>query len=399
GSTVEILSVQLFYILIITLILAFIISLYLSNRITTPLSRITESARRLSRGEYGVVFEGAHYSEIIELADTLTYTSMELAKTDTMQKDVIANVSHDLRTPLTMVISYAEMIRDLSGNDPEKRTEHLQVIIDEAQRLNSLVSDLLEVSRMQSGDINIEKTEFSLKDAIGTMLQSYAGFVEQEGYKLIFISRGEGVVVADEARIKQVIANLVSNAFKYCGLDRTVEVRMLDKDDCVRCEVSDHGIGIPKRDLRHIWERYYKASTNYQRSTSSGLGLSIVKEILLIHGANFGVESALRKGSTFWFEIKKTDLPPITEALPEPEPAETEIISANESIDVAAAVPSIMPDKTLDEDDDVTIAGKRISHSITAIGEDDSDMIVIEDNASRKKAVGIIADGREDAEN
>jgi signal transduction histidine kinase len=396
---VEILSVQLFYILIITLILAFIISLYLSNRITTPLSRITESARRLSRGEYGVVFEGAHYSEIIELADTLTYTSMELAKTDTMQKDVIANVSHDLRTPLTMVISYAEMIRDLSGNDPEKRTEHLQVIIDEAQRLNSLVSDLLEVSRMQSGDINIEKTEFSLKDAIGTMLQSYAGFVEQEGYKLIFISRGEGVVVADEARIKQVIANLVSNAFKYCGLDRTVEVRMLDKDDCVRCEVSDHGIGIPKRDLRHIWERYYKASTNYQRSTSSGLGLSIVKEILLIHGANFGVESALRKGSTFWFEIKKTDLPPITEALPEPEPAETEIISANESIDVAAAVPSIMPDKTLDEDDDVTIAGKRISHSITAIGEDDSDMIVIEDNASRKKAVGIIADGREDAEN
>jgi hypothetical protein len=224
--------------------------------------------------------------------------------------------------------------------------------------------------------------------------------VEQEGYKLIFISRGEGVVVADEARIKQVIANLVSNAFKYCGLDRTVEVRMLDKGDCVRCEISDHGIGIPKRDLRHIWERYYKASTNYQRSTSSGLGLSIVKEILLIHGANFGVESALRKGSTFWFEIKKTDPPVIVEALPEPEAEETIIPAPNKNADLPAALSSAMLDKAPADDDDVTIAGKRISHSITAIEEgDDSDMIVIEDNASRKKAVGIVADGKDAGEN
>jgi signal transduction histidine kinase len=306
-STIEIFSNQLIYITIISMIIAFLLSFYLSRKITHPLSKITESAAKLGEGEYGIVFEGGPYSEIVRLADTLSYTSLELAKSDNMQKDLIAKVSHDLRTPLTMVISYAEMIRDLSGGDPKKRTEHLQVIIDEADRLNKLVSDLLEISRMQSGKQDLKLSEFSLKGTIENLLQSYTGFVEQEGYKLIFISHGDGIILADEDRLKQVIANLVSNAFKYSGRNKTVEVKMFDEGSHVRCEVSDHGIGIPKRDLKHIWERYYKASSNYQRSDSTGLGLSIVKEILLLHGAVFGVESALKKGSTFWFEIKKSE--------------------------------------------------------------------------------------------
>jgi signal transduction histidine kinase len=203
-----------------------------------------------------------------------------------------------------MITSYAEMILDLSGEDPKKRNAHLQVIIDEAGRLNQLVTDLLEISRMQSGAQEIKMTDFSLKELIENALQAYTGFVEKEGFKLVFISSGQGTIRADEARIKQVIDNLVSNAFKYSGRDHTVEVRMFDEGDHVRCEVSDHGVGIPKKDLKRIWERYYRASTNYKRTDSTGLGLSIVKQILLLHDANFGVESALKKGSTFWFEIK-----------------------------------------------------------------------------------------------
>jgi signal transduction histidine kinase len=286
-------------------VLAFGLAFFLSRRITGPLSKITDDAARLGEGEYGFKFEGGHYTEINRLADTLTVASQELEKTDSMQKDVIANVSHDLRTPLTMITSYSEMIRDLSGDDPVRRNEHLQVIIDEAARLNTLVTDLLEISRMQSGAMKIELREFSLKEAIESLLASYTGYIEQDGYKLVFISRGEGMVIADEERIKQVISNLISNAFKYGGRDKSIEVKMVEEDTYVRCEVSDHGIGIPKKDLRHIWERYYKASTNYQRAESTGLGLSIVKEILLLHGANFGVDSVLRKGSTFWFELKK----------------------------------------------------------------------------------------------
>jgi signal transduction histidine kinase len=304
-STIDILQSQLIYVTIIAIIMAFLLSFIISRRISKPIDDITKSAEKLGEGEYGIVFDGGYYSEITKLADTLTYTSLELAKSDNLQKDVIANVSHDLRTPLTMITSYAEMIHDLSGSDPKKRNAHLQVIIDEAERLNKLVTDFLEISRMQSGVQEITLTLFSLKELIENTLQSYTGFVEKEGFKLVFISSGKGMIRADEGRIKQVVDNLVTNAFKYNGRDRTVEVKMFDEEGYVRCEVSDHGIGIPKKDLKYIWERYYRASTNYKRTNSTGLGLSIVKQILLLHGANFGVESALKKGSTFWFEIKK----------------------------------------------------------------------------------------------
>jgi signal transduction histidine kinase len=319
-STIDILQSQLIYVTIIAMLMAFLISFFISRRISEPIVNITKSAEKLGEGEYGVVFDGGHYSEITKLADTLTYTSLELAKSDNLQKDVIANVSHDLRTPLTMITSYAEMIHDLSGGDPEKRNAHLQVIIDEAGRLNKLVTDFLEISRMQSGVQEISLTTFSLKELIENALQAYTGFVEKEGFKLVFISSGNGIIRADEERIKQVIDNLVSNAFKYSGRDRTIEVKMFDEPGYVRCEVSDHGIGIPKKDLKYIWERYYRASSNYKRTNSTGLGLSIVKQILLLHGANFGVESALKKGSTFWFEIKK----PTDEELAEYESAETD---------------------------------------------------------------------------
>ena len=304
-GTINILANQLIYITIISIIVALLIAFFLSGRIVHPIERMTETAEELAEGRYGTLFDGGNYSEFSRLADTLTYTSLELAKAENMQKDLIANVSHDLRTPLTMVTSYAEMIKDLSGDDPEKRNEHLRVIIDEAERLNQMVIELLEFSKMQSGKEGMNYTDFSLKSTIENILQSYTGFAEKEGFKLIFISEGEGLIRADETRIQQVITNLVSNSFKYSGYDKTVEVKMLDEGDYVRCEISDHGIGIPKKDLKHIWERYYKASSNRRRTDNTGLGLSIVKEILILHNAKFGVQSALKKGSTFWFEIKK----------------------------------------------------------------------------------------------
>lgn len=130
-STVSILRVQLIYITIIATLLALALALYLARRISRPIKNITHSAAEMGKGHYGIKFQGGHYSEITDLANTLTNASRELEKTDMYQKDLIANVSHDLRTPLTMIKSYAEMIRDLSGNNPKKRDAHLAVIIDE----------------------------------------------------------------------------------------------------------------------------------------------------------------------------------------------------------------------------------------------------------------------------
>lgn len=303
-STVSIMRAQLIYITAIATGLALALALYLASRISKPIKDITHSAAEMGKGHYGIQFNGGHYTEIIDLADTLTHASRELEKTDMYQKDLIANVSHDLRTPLTMIKSYAEMIRDLSGNNPSKREAHLSVIIEETDRLNALVTDMLNMSRMQNRTIQLERSDFDIRETIDALLPSYDLLCEQEGYTIKFNSFGPQMVNGDEARIKQVLSNLINNAVKYCGEDKEIIISLKKSGRKVRCEVTDHGKGIAPDEISHVWERYYKSSTHHVRPTEgSGLGLSIVKEILTLHKANYGVNSKLGKGSTFWFEM------------------------------------------------------------------------------------------------
>ncbi len=304
SSTVEILTNQLIYVTFISLLVACLISFYLSIRITRPIRTITRSAEKLADGEYGIVFKGGHYTEINNLADTLTRASIELEKSDMLQKDLIANVSHDLRTPLTMIKSYAEMIRDLSGDNPQKREQHLQVIVDEADRLNLLVGDLLSISRMQSGKIVLEKSDFSITDAVESILNTYKIMEDEQGYHFNLSCPSNFIVNGDEEKIKQVISNLLTNAIKFAGEDKTVNISLKRRGKFIVCKVEDHGIGIAPEDLGHVWERYYRSSSNMVReSEGTGLGLSIVKEILTMHKVDFGVDSAQGKGTTFWFEL------------------------------------------------------------------------------------------------
>jgi signal transduction histidine kinase len=304
SSTIKILTNQLIYVSIIALTLACILSFYLSTRITTPIRSISKSAEMLTEGQYGVTFKGGHYTEIDNLADTLTDASIELEKSDMLQKDLIANVSHDLRTPLTMIKSYAEMIRDISGNNPEKRDEHLQVIIDEADRLNALVGDLLTVSRMQSGKMTLQRSDFNLTETAESIINTYKIMEYEEGYTFNFTAPADFIVNGDQDKIKQVISNLFTNAIKFCGDDKTVNISLKRKGKNVVCRVEDHGIGIEPDELSHVWERYYRASSNMVREAEgSGLGLSIAKEILTLHKSNFGVESTVGEGTTFWFDL------------------------------------------------------------------------------------------------
>jgi len=279
----------------------------MSSRISKPIKDITQSAAEMGRGNYGVQFKGGKYSEIRELAETLTDASRELEKSDMYQKDLMANVSHDLKTPLTMIRYYAEMIRDLSGDIPEKREQHLSVIIDEADRLNRLVDDMLTISRMQQKSIVLERADFDIVETARSLLDSYDILAEQEGYEFIFDGEDEPVFVnGDKAKIKQVFSNLINNAVKYCGEDKVIIVSVKRDGKKVRCEVTDHGEGIAPDEINHVWERYYKSSTHHVRPTSgSGLGLSIVREILTLHKAEYGVDSELGEGSTFWFELEQ----------------------------------------------------------------------------------------------
>lgn len=303
-STIAILRNQLVYITVIAIILAFLIALFLSTRISRPIKNITNSAAQMGKGNYGIQFQGGKYTEIKDLAETLTDASRELEKTDMYQKDLIANVSHDLRTPLTMIKSYAEMIRDLSGDNPAKREAHLAVIIDETDRLNALVTDMLNMSRMQNRSITLEKDVFDLSATVRGLMPSYDIYSESEDYNIKLVCPGSFYVNADEAKIKQVLSNLINNAIKYCGEDKVIIVKMRKVAKRVRVEVIDHGKGIAPDEISHVWERYYKSSTHHVRTTEgSGLGLSIVKEILSMHRAEYGVNSKVGKGSVFWFEL------------------------------------------------------------------------------------------------
>ena len=301
-STISIMRRQLFYISIISLFIAVLLAYLSSNRLSFPIESLTKSAIELSRGNYNVKFDGAGFTETNELAKALNQASYEMQKTDSYQRDLIANVSHDLKTPLTMIRSYAEMIDDISGDNPEKRKEHLHVIISETDRLNQLVTDMLSVSRLQSNSVELNKTNFDIVKATEEVLETFEVLNEQANYNIIPVLCRPTFVYGDEAKIKQVMTNLISNAVKYCGEDKFIKVEVKRQGRKVRFDVVDHGTGIAADEIAHVWDRYYRTSANQGRGIEgTGLGLSIVKGILTLHNAAYGVDSTEGEGSDFWF--------------------------------------------------------------------------------------------------
>lgn len=305
-STIAVLKNQLIYISVIIVLIAFFISLFISRKFSKPIKRITGAAKELAKGNYDVMFVKGNYSEIDQLASALNYATRELSKTDDLRKELIANVSHDLRTPLTLIRAYAEMLRDISGESPEKRKAHTNIIIEESDRLANLVNDMLNLSKIQSGTDQMKLICFNISQTVKNIIKRFDILVEREGYRFESSCDENLTLVADETRIEQVIYNLISNAVNYTGDDKRIIIKLSGSEKKIHFEVADTGKGIPKEKLETIWERYYKAKETHKRAViGTGLGLSIVKGILQEHHADFGVNSTPGKGSTFWFELKR----------------------------------------------------------------------------------------------
>ncbi len=304
GSTVSIIKRQLMIITAFLIVIAFIISLFLSRIIARPITRITKSAEKLAKGDFNTKFDGRGYLESKMLADTLTYAEEELSRVDTMQRDLIANVSHDLRTPLTMLKAYAEMIRDLSGDNPVKRNEHLEIIINETDRLALLVNDILDLSKLESGRQKLNPTEFGISGKLSEIIDRFKGISEKQGYTIHFTPDEDVKVCCDVVKIEQVIYNLINNAINYTGKDKQVFVRQINKPEGVLIEVEDTGDGIEEEKIKLIFDKYYRSENHKREVVGTGLGLSIVKAVLKLHNYDYGVKSTLGKGSTFWFIIK-----------------------------------------------------------------------------------------------
>ena len=298
---------QLIIMTIIIIILSFILAYYISNKISNPMKKITEDAKSLSKGGYIDLTNESKILELEELKDSLNYAKNELRKTEEYRKDLMANVSHDLKTPLTMIKAYAEMSTDLHANNKKKQKEDINIIISEVDRLTLLVNDILTLSKIQSNIETLNKEEFDLIELTKEIIKNYSLLEETENYKFIFKHNKDIILInADKQKINQVLYNLINNAINYTGEDNTIKININENKETIKIEIIDTGKGIKKEDIPFIWDKYYKNKKEHKRNKiGTGLGLSIVKNILTIHNYEFGVNSKKDKGSNFYFIIKK----------------------------------------------------------------------------------------------
>lgn len=301
NATTETLASQMRYIALFMIVAVAILTLLMYRHIAKPIIGITSNAKQLPQGKYTIDPKTNRYKEAADLNNTLVQAANDIQKADKAKRDLISNVSHDLRTPLTMIGGYGEMMIDL----PEEKTdENIQVIVDETKRLNTLVNDLLDMSRLQDGRIVLHKEVFDISALLKTQLQKYDVYRMQEGYTIESELLDTIYVNADKKRIEQVINNFLNNAVNYGGEAKHIIVREIKKENTVRIEVQDFGEGIDPEDLDNIWDRYYKVDKEHVRvSNGSGIGLNIVKQLLELHGVPYGVKSSKGKGSTFYFEM------------------------------------------------------------------------------------------------
>lgn len=306
-DTVDILEKQLVIITAILLLVAAAISFRLSRIFAGPVIAIGKTAESYASGNYAARVEGDYkgIDEIARLAGQMNDMGEKLAENEKLQKELIANVSHELRTPLTLIRGYAETLRDVTGGIPEKREKQLNIIIEESERLGVIVDDILNLSQLQAGAAVLNKEAFSLGEMLDDIRRRYELQEEKRTFHIRGVEEISEKLVGDRRRLEQVFYNLINNAFRHTDKEGLVEVSAVKKKGHVRIEVRDTGSGIAPEDLGHVFERYYKGRREEgTKASGTGLGLAIVKSILEMHGIPYGVESALGKGTMFWFEVR-----------------------------------------------------------------------------------------------
>ncbi|MGM9879540.1 MAG: sensor histidine kinase [Bacilli bacterium] len=304
-KSINLLKGQFLYVALTVLLLSFIISYYFSRRIADPILKINQSAKKLADKNSEVKFTcETEVFELKELSETLNNTAKELNKTEELRREFLANVSHDLKTPLTMIEAYAASARDLNYNNKKKRERDLNIIIDEAERLNMLVNDILLLSKMESKTTKLNLEDINIKKEIETILERFAIY-KNDGYIFEFNETEDYIITADKKGIERVIYNLVNNAINYTGKDKKVKITFEKNKDILTINVIDTGKGIEEEDKKLVWNKYFRINKRHRRtSVGTGLGLSIVKEILEEHKFEYGINSKLNKGSCFYFKCK-----------------------------------------------------------------------------------------------
>lgn len=291
---------------ILLILLSGILAFFMSRNITKPLNKLTEAAVEIEQGNLEARVSIKSRDETGALGMTFNKMAERLQKTERFRKEIIENVSHELRTPLSIIKGYAELIRDVTGDNKSKRESQLEVISQEADRLGVIVDDILDYSQIQSGLVELNVTSFDISEMIRDVIMKYSLVLDESSMKINYYGPESVTVKGDKVRVEQILQNLVKNAINYSPEGKDIDIRVTDSGEKAFIEVGDHGAGIPEEELEFIWDRYYRTKgIKKKKIYGSGLGLSIVKSILDAHGATCSVFSKEGEGTTFRFSLDK----------------------------------------------------------------------------------------------
>lgn len=311
---------------VITIVLGGLAVFLFAGRFTKPILELNEIAQRMSKLDFTKKYHVKSDDEVGQLGKSINSLSDQLdqsihnlteankelrkdieqkQKIDQMRKEFINNVSHELKTPLALIQGYAEGLKLNINEDEENRNYYCDVIMDETDKMNRLVRDLLDLSQIESGYFKLEKTPFDISDLINTVLDKYQPLILEKGIKVECDLPENLTVFGDTVRIEQVLVNYLINAINHVDKNMIIKIRASVEDEKVHVSVYNSGMNIPEESLDKIWTSFYKVDKARTREYGgTGLGLSVVKAVQELHNNSYGVEN-LTDGVSFWFEVDR----------------------------------------------------------------------------------------------
>ncbi|MCY6355650.1 sensor histidine kinase [Clostridium sp. ZS2-4] len=278
-----------------------IVSIMISNTITKPLNQVTDVAKQMAQGEFSLRAKKKYDDEVGSMADTLNYMAQEILKNEKLKNEFISSISHELRTPLTSIKGWALTLKLKEFTDTIKRDEGLDIIIEESERLSSLVEELLDFSRFQAGKITLNIESVKIKELLFNILKQMQPRAERNGIELKHNIIDLPYIKADKNRLKQVFINVLDNALKFTYEGGSINIYTSIQEENVVVSIVDTGCGIKNEQLPNIKKKFYKGDIN---KAGNGIGLAICDEIILMHGGKLYIESSFGVGTTVKIALK-----------------------------------------------------------------------------------------------
>ena len=295
--------------LIMLFLLSLIILIFFTEMVYVPLRKITEATEQYASGNMHYEFGVESEDEMGYLAATLSYMAGQIARAEDDQKKFVANVSHDFRSPLTSIKGYLEAMLD-GTIPPELYEKYLSIVLNETERLTKLTNSLLTLNNLNTKGMMLDRSDFDINQVIRNVAATFEGTCRKKNMNIDLVLTGDTMLVnADRGKIEQVIYNITDNAIKFSHSDSVIKIETTDRNNKIFVSIKDSGIGIPKDELKYIFDRFYKSDLSRGKDKKgTGLGLSITKEIIHAHNEYLNVISTEGVGTEFIFSLLKSEL-------------------------------------------------------------------------------------------